>query len=132
MRYRTLTPLLVAAIAAALALSAAPARAERWTGSTICIDLDSVHIFTDTEADERLVSFAQRRCDGGDVQWWAVTSEACRRKQRHIEGSDLRKYEPDDKVWMPLMFGAGLEDGDPEIVNSGIACNWAYPSLFGN
>lgn len=118
-------------LVAFLAIGVSPARADRWTGSRICINLDSVHITTDPSTHEGIVSFQMRRCDGGDIQWWAVTSEACHRPDRHIDGSDLLQWQSDSRVWMPPMFGGGLEENDPEVVDSGIACNWAYPSLFG-
>jgi len=106
------------------------AHAERWWGSSdVCLDLDSVHIFSGNDG-ARYVSYRQKLCAGSGVLLWAVAANDCDRLRADDTSVDLYVYKEDDSKWMNMMdyFNYPI-DLKEQYDNASVACNWAFPKF---
>ena len=106
------------------------AHAERWWGSSdVCLDLDSVHIFSGNDG-ARYVSYRQKLCAGSGILLWAVAAKDCDRLRANDTSVDLYVYKEDDGKWVNMMdyFNYPI-DLDEQYNNAGVACNWAFPKF---
>ena len=106
------------------------AHAERWWGSSdVCLDLDSVHIFSGNDG-ARYVSYRQKLCAGSGILLWAVAANDCDRLRANDTRVDLYVYKEDDGKWVNMMdyFNYPI-DLKEQYDNATVACNWAFPKF---
>ncbi len=103
------------------------AHAEHWVGTDVCLDLDSVHIITNSSGS-RYVAYRQQLCGGSGILLWAVATNDCDRLHANDTSVDLYVYKEDDGKWVNMMeyFNYPI-DLDVQYTNAGIACNRAFP-----
>ena len=128
--YSTIRALAIALpLAVTIGLPSA-AHAEHWFGTDVCLDLDSVHIITNSNGS-RYVTYRQQLCDGSGILLWAVADSDCEKvRGKDAATVDLYVYKEDDGKWVTMFdYFIFPTDLDVQYANAGMACNWAHPKF---